>query len=194
MKYNFFAFISRMRYINRWGLMRNSILENIEGHSFQTSVLAHALGVINNTYLGGNVDANRLAVIALYHDAPEIITGDLPTPVKYFSAGIVDAYDEVEKTAKNKLISKLPQPMSDIYKEIFDYGKTKDDIQYKLVKAADTLSALIKCIEEQKAGNTEFDSAKKAIYEKLISYELEEVRLFMELFIDGYYLPLDDQE
>lgn len=189
MKNQFFAFISRMKYINRWGLMRNTSPENIKEHSHSVAMLAHALGVINNVYFGGSINPDRLATLAIYHDAEEIITGDLPTPVKYFSKALRSAVAEAEADAKNTLLSMLPSEMSGSYKSLF-YNK---DLQTaKLVKAADVLDAYIKCIEELKSGNSEFTSARDASLKKLHQLDCKEAELFCEKFLDAYDKTLDE--
>jgi len=190
---NFYAFISRMKYINRWGLMRNTLPENISEHSLQTAIIAHSLVLISNEYLNNNLNAERVAVIAIFHDASEIITGDMPTPVKYFSDEIKNAYDKVENVAKDKLISMLPDKLKDAYRDIF-YQNNDEIYLWKLVKAADTISAYIKCLEELRAGNKEFSKALKSIEKKINLIDLPEVKIFMDEFIDGFSLSLDEQE
>ncbi len=193
MSSNFYAFISRMKYINRWGLMRNTLPENISEHSLQTAIIAHSLVLISNEYLNNNLNAERVAVIAIFHDASEIITGDMPTPVKYFSDEIKNAYDKVENVAKDKLISMLPDKLKDAYRDIF-YQNNDEIYLWKLVKAADTISAYIKCLEELRAGNKEFSKALKSIEKKINLIDLPEVKIFMDEFIDGFSLSLDEQE
>lgn len=192
MSSNFYAILSRMKYINRWGLMRNTQTENISEHSLQTAIIAHSLALIHNKYLGGNIDANRVAVLAIYHDASEIITGDMPTPVKYFSKEIKEAYERVEKVAKDRLLSMLPEEFKEDFTDIFYVSKEEEQLN-KLVKAADTLSAYIKCLEELRAGNNEFKKAKDSIEEKLNEMNIPEVKIFMDKFIKGFSLPLDEQ-
>ena len=155
---NFFALISRMRYIARWGLMRNALPENIQEHSHMVAVLAHALGVIRRDIFRKPCNVNALATAALYHDASEILTGDLPTPIKYHNAEIMSAYHAVEDLAVQKLLGMLPPELRETYAAVLD--EDKDGDIYPLVKAADKLSAYIKCIEERKAGNNEFLSAE----------------------------------
>lgn len=189
-KSSFLAMITRMKYINRWGLMRNIRTENLSEHSLEVAVIAHALGVINNS-LGGNVDANRLAVMGLYHDASEIITGDMPTPVKYHDKSIKDAYKTVEANASLEILSLLPENM--IPQFAFAFRKDEGDLYlWKLVKAADKLSALLKCIEEEKMGNKEFALAKKAQQKALDEMDLPEVNYFAETFLDSFNLTLDE--
>ena len=153
---HFFAYINRMRFIQRWSLMRNSYTENIQEHSHQTAVLAHALAVLRNERFGGQVDVGAVAVAALYHDAGEILTGDMPTPIKYYNPGIREAYKAVEQVAEDKLLSMLPEDLRPAYEDAL---RPADPEIEQLVRAADKLSAHIKCIEELKAGNTEFRQA-----------------------------------
>lgn len=190
MKDDFFALISRMRYITRWSLMRSSIPENIQEHSHMTAVIAHALGLIRRDVFGRECDVNELSSIALYHDAPEIFTGDLPTPIKYHSRSIRAAYGEVEDAAAEKLLGTLPEPLRASYSELF--SASRDESRYELVRAADKLSAYVKCIEERKAGNLEFLSAEKATREKLEHSPLPEVRYFMEHFVPAFERDLDE--
>ncbi|NLJ95768.1 MAG: 5'-deoxynucleotidase [Clostridiales bacterium] len=191
MESNFFAMISRMKLIERWSLMRNSRPENLSEHSMEVSVLAHALAVISNERLGNNLNAEKTALIGIYHDASEIITGDMPTPIKYFNENIQGAYKEVEKHAAKRLLNMLPQYMQKNYEDIF-FPLEEDAYLWKLVKAADKISALIKCIEEEKAGNTEFVSAKKSIYNIIKDMKLEEVDIFLEEFLPAYNKTLDE--
>lgn len=190
MHHNFFALISRMRYITRWSLMRNSVPENIQEHSHMTAVIAHALGLIRREVFHRDCDANELAAIALYHDASEIFTGDLPTPIKYHSRGIRAAYGEVEGIAVKKLLSTLPPELQEEYRRLFTAEREAG--RYELVKAADKLSAYIKCIEERKAGNLEFLSAEASTREKLLKSPLPEVKYFMEHFIPAFESNLDE--
>ena len=181
--------IARMRYIARWGLMRNTQPENIQEHSHQVAVLAHALAVIQNQYFGGSVDPGRVAVAALYHDASEILTGDLPTPIKYDNPDIQSAYQQVEAVAVGKLLSMLLEELRPAYEEAL----TIPDPEVRaLVKAADKLSAYIKCVEELKAGNNEFRQAAGQTRKALEGYELPEVTYFLETFMDSFSLTLDE--
>lgn len=186
---SFFALISRMRYIGRWGLMRSSIPENVQEHSHMVAVIAHALGVIRREVFGRECDPNALAAAALFHDAPEIITGDLPTPVKYHSGDLTAAYKEVERGAAEKLVSMLPVELQSAYEPLIS-GKVGDGAE-RLVKAADRLSAYIKCIEERKAGNLEFLSAERQTLERIRSMELPEAEYFLEHFIPAFEQDLD---
>ena len=188
---NFFAMMSRMKYIDRWALMRNSYTENISEHSLEVSMLTHALCVIGNKRLGKKLDAERAVLVALYHDASEIITGDMPTPIKYLNKDIKGAFKDIEAKANQKLLDMLPEDLKEDYYEIFF---PKDDIGYelKLVKAADKLSALIKCIEEEKMGNLEFKSAGKTLENSVSDMHLDEVDIFMNEFLPAYHLTLDE--
>ena len=186
--HHFFAYMARMRYIDRWALMRNSYTENIQEHSHQVAILAHALAVLRNEYFGGRVDAGAVAVAALYHDASEILTGDLPTPIKYYNPDIRDAYKQVEAIACRKLTGMLPQRLQDIYAGLL----TPADPQVEeLVKAADKLSAHIKCLEELKAGNLEFSTASAQTLSALEATGREEVRWFLDNCLEPFTRNLD---
>ncbi len=195
MEYNFFATISRMKYIDRWALMRNSRNENLSEHSLEVAMIAHALCVIGNARYERNLNADRAALIGLYHDSSEIITGDMPTPVKYYNPEIKDAYKQVEKIAEYKLLEKLPSDLRPAFEEIYKSNNSAEDkYMRRLVKAADKLSAYIKCIEEEKAGNTEFSTAKESVgkaIDKLRS-ELPEVDDFVKEFLPPYGKTLDE--
>ena len=188
----FFARLSRMKYINRWGLMRNTITENIAEHSLEVSIIAHALAVIGNTYFKKNYNEERLAVLAIYHDSTEIITGDMPTPIKYFAPEIRDAYKDVEFYATEELLSGLPEEMIKSYRDILQPQK-EDEPLWKFVKAADKLSAYVKCLEELSMGNEDFKQAFDTIGKTLIEMEIEEVDYFMEHFLPAYSLTIDEQ-
>lgn len=190
-EYSFFAMMARMKYIERWALMRNSDRENISEHSMEVAMLAHGLGIISKECCGRKVDLNKLVLIGLYHDANEIITGDMPTPVKYHDSGILDAYKKVEEKANRKLLSLLPEYMQSYYEEIF-FPKEGDEELWRIVKAADKLSALIKCIEEKKAGNREFSTAYQTIERALKKMEMEEVEIFMRDFLPSFDKTLDE--
>ncbi len=190
MKSDFFAFISRMKYIARWSLMRSTVQENIQEHSHMVAVLAHALGLIRRDVFGRPCDPERLAAVALYHDAPEILTGDLPTPIKYHSASIKNAYDEVETVAVEKLLAELPDALQPAYRALLTAPQRPDE--YALVKAADRLAAYIKCVEERKAGNLEFSSAELSSRKKLDAMELPELAYFLEHFMPGFEKNLDE--
>ncbi|MBE6945626.1 MAG: 5'-deoxynucleotidase [Ruminococcaceae bacterium] len=185
----FYALISRMRYITRWGLMRNSFSENIQEHSHMVAVLAHALALIRRDILRlPGPDPDRCAVAALYHDASEILTGDLPTPVKYFNPEIKAAYKQVERVSGEKLLSMLPETLRPSYERLI----LEDEQELvPIVKAADKLSAYIKCIEELKAGNQEFDSAQRQTLTALEDMQLPELEYFMTHFLPAFSLNLD---
>ena len=187
---NFFAYISRMRYIGRWSLMRNAMPENIQEHSHMVAVLAHALGVIRRDVFGLPCDPNECAAVALYHDCSEILTGDLPTPIKYHSRSIRDAYKQVETLACEKLLDTLPEALRPSFEPLLT-GETQERL-HDIVKAADKLSAYIKCIEERRAGNDEFLSAEKQTRAILEASPLPEVGYFLEHFIPAFELTLDE--
>ena len=190
MPYHFFPMIARMRYISRWGLMRNTDRENIQEHSHMVAVLAHALAVIRREVYGGEIDPGQAAVLALYHDAPEILTGDLPTPVKYFNPEIRDAYKAVEAVSARRLLALLPLLLQQGYAPLL--GEDAGGELLAIVKAADKLSAYIKCVEELKAGNHEFKQAAEQTLEALKASPLPEVGYFMEHFLPGFSLTLDE--
>ena len=190
MNENFFAYISRMRYIGRWSLMRNSLPENIQEHSHMVAVFAHALGVIRRDVFGKPCDPNAAAAVALFHDSSEILTGDLPTPIKYHSADIREAYKQVEDLACRQLLNTLPTELRPAYEELL-VGETQEQL-HDLVKAADKLSAYVKCIEERKAGNKEFLSAEVQTRRILEESGLPEVTYFLEHFIPAFEKNLDE--
>ena len=190
MAHHFFALISRMRYIGRWGLMRNTFEENIQEHSHMVAVLAHALAVIRRDVFGGDIDPGQAAVLALYHDAPEILTGDLPTPVKYYNPEIRDAYREVETVSARRLLSMLPDALRPAYEPLLP--EDPESGYHAVVKAADKLSAYIKCVEELKAGNSEFRQAAEQTRQALEASPLPEVGYFLEHFMPGFELTLDE--
>ena len=190
MNENFFAYISRMRYIGRWSLMRNSLPENIQEHSHMVAVFAHALGVIRRDVFGKPCDPNAAAAVALFHDSSEILTGDLPTPIKYHSADIREAYKQVEDLACRQLLNTLPPELRPAYEELL-VGETQEQL-HDLVKAADKLSAYVKCIEERKAGNNEFLSAEKQSRRTLEGSGMPEVAYFLEHFIPAFEKDLDE--
>lgn len=188
---SFFAKILRMKYINRWGLMRNTWQESLSEHSLDVAIISHALATIRNRRFHGTVDPEHITLLALFHDVSEIITGDLPTPVKYKNPKIKNAYKELEEMAKQDLIHLLPEDLQADYCPILEEDPTS--IEWKIIKAADKLSALIKCIEEEKAGNSEFSKAKEAQLSALAAMELPEANVFLEEFIPGFELTLDEQ-
>lgn len=187
---HFYAMLSRMKYINRWGLMRNTRVENISEHSLEVAFVAHALGVINNEVFGGSLPAERLAILGMYHDVTEIITGDMPTPVKYYSPVIRNAYAEVENVAKDEMLSGLPEMMRKHYDSVLLETDEEEQL-WVYVKAADKMSALIKCIEEQQMGNQDFADAASTIKKALVDMKLKEVDYFMKEFLPAYKLTLD---
>ena len=190
MAHNFFALIARMKYIDRWGLMRNTQPENIQEHSHMVAVLAHALAVIGREKFGSKVDPGEAAIAGLYHDASEILTGDLPTPVKYDNPGIKDAYKAVERVAADKLLSMLPEELSPAFAP---YVREELDPELlAVVKAADKLSAHIKCLEELSAGNAEFRLAARQTRAALEAMDLPALGYFMEHFLPGFELTLDE--
>lgn len=189
-QYSFFAFLSRMKHIYRWSLMRNVNQENIQEHSLQVAIIAHALALIKNLYYGGNVNPERVALLAMYHDCNETITGDLPTPIKYYNPEISRAYRDLERVSREKLLSMLPEELADQYRPILFYDE--DSEEGKLVKAADRLCAYIKCIEEIKAGNGEFAKAKQAVHKRLMEMDSPELKHFMDHYIENFSLTLDE--
>ena len=191
----FFATVSRMRYIDRWALMRSARPENLSEHSLDVAMIAHALATIGNVRYGRSLDAGRAALIGLYHDASEIITGDMPTPVKYHNPQIRDAYKEVEREAERALLEKLPTDLRPTYEALFDdLGTEEDQYLWRLVKAADKISALIKCIDEAHAGNEEFRTAERSTRERVeeMRGELPEVGDFVDEFLPPYGSTLDE--
>lgn len=188
----FYSMLSRMKLINRWGLMRNTFSENISEHSLEVAFIAHALGMIKNRRFGGTVNCDRLAVLAMFHDTTEILTGDLPTPVKYYNPEISNAYKAVENVAKNKLLSYLPSDLREEYIQYF-YVQPQEEYLWKLVKAADRFSALIKCMEESRMGNKDFDVAGNTIYDSIRKIDLPEVQCFLKEFIPAFGHSLDEQ-
>ncbi len=185
----FYALMGRMRYITRWGLMRNTFSENISEHSHQAAVLAHALALIRRDILGlPTPDPDRCAVAALYHDASEILTGDLPTPIKYYNPDIKEAYKQVERIAGNRLLDMLPKELRASYEH---YVLEDDDSLLPFIKAADKLSAHIKCLEEQKAGNTEFDTAAKQTWDAMKAMNRPELNWFLDHCLPAFILNLD---
>ena len=185
----FYALMGRMRYITRWGLMRNTFSENIQEHSHQVAVLAHALALIRRDILQmDGPDPDKCAVAALYHDASEILTGDLPTPIKYYNPDIKSAYKQVERIAGERLLDMLPKPLRSSYAPLV---LEEDEAVAAVVKAADKLSAYIKCVEEQKAGNTEFDSAARQTMESLAAMNSPELHWFIENCLEPFSLNLD---
>ncbi len=189
MENSFFALLFRQKYIKRWGLMRNTTDENLAEHSAETAFIAHALAIIGNKFYGKNYDANSIAVIALYHDASEIYTGDLPTPVKYYSEEMRKNYKQIEAVAEKILVSHLPEELRGVYGDIISGASTEEK---RLVKAADKLCALIKCVEEDKSGNREFESAEKATRASLEAMDCPEANYFMKEFLPAFLETIDE--
>lgn len=193
MSYNFFSMFARMKYIDRWALMRNTRRENLGEHSADVAAIAHAIALLKNTRFGGSVNAERAAFLGLYHDMPEIITGDMPTPVKYHSDALHDAFLQVEREACDRLLSMLPEDLRESYRAAF-FKEEADAYLWRIVKAADKIAALIKCIEEEQAGNREFRLALAATKENIARMNLPEADAFLEDFLGGFYLSLDEQQ
>ena len=192
-KSNFFAFISRMKYINRWGLMRNIKEENVCEHSLDVAVIAHALAVIQKKRLNMDVNPEKTALYAIYHDVSEIFTGDMPTPVKYYNSIIKTAYKELELSVNERLLNMLPHDFKDEFKPILIPDDNEKQI-WKTIKAADKISAYIKCIEEEKSGNKEFLKAKQSLLHEIEKMNMQDVKIFMDEFLEGYSLTLDEME
>ncbi len=188
---NFFALTSRMKYINRWGLMRNLRNENIAEHSLEVAIISHLLCELRNTRFGGNVDSSKAALLAVFHDVPEIITGDLPTPIKYYSPTISNAYKQVESDAVATLLEGIPEDIRGEYHSIFNEEEYPE--LRKIVKAADKISALIKCIEERNSGNSDFLQAEKSTIKSLKDMNMPEIEVFLTEFLPAYSLTLDEQ-
>ena len=192
MRYDFYAYMDRMKYIKRWQLMRSVREENIMEHSQNVTMLAHALAVIENKLFNGNLNVEKVVLYALYHETGEVMTGDLPTPIKYYNKGIHGAYKELEQKACEKMAHMLPE---DMQPEIEPYILADESTpEYQIVKAADRLSAYIKCLEELRSGNSEFAKAKKSIEEDLKSRKMPAVEYFFKHFIPSFKLNLDELE
>lgn len=189
MENGFYALMSRMRNISRWNLMRNTFEDNVQGHSHMVAVLAHGLALIRRDILGLDAEPDRAAVAGLFHDAPEILTGDMPTPVKYFNPELMNAYKQVEQISAKKLISLLPEQLRASYLDAF---LIPDEQTKRLVKAADKLSGYIKCVEELRAGNEEFKKAGEQILDTLKSMCMPEVDYFLEHFMPAFSITLDE--
>lgn len=188
---HFFAHLSRLKLINRWPLMRNVRTENVSEHSLQVAMVAHALAAIKNRKFGGNVNAERIALLAMYHDASEVLTGDLPTPVKYFNSQIAQEYKAIEKIAQQKLVDMVPEELRDIFAPLIDEHAYSDE-EKSLVKQADALCAYLKCLEELAAGNNEFLLAKSRLEATLEARRSQEMDYFMEIFVPSFHLSLDE--
>lgn len=187
---HFFAMLGRMKYINRWGLMRSTRTETLSEHTLDTAFIAHALAVIRNKRFGGNVNVEKVVLHALYHDATEIITGDLPTPIKYYDGDIKASYKRIEEQARGRLSSLLPEDLRGEFEPYLGHG---DEETEKIVKAADKVSALIKCTEEEQMNNREFGCAKESVLAAINAMDLPELKVFMEEFFPSYGLSLDEQ-
>lgn len=191
MKSHFFAYINKIRWIQRWGLKRNAMMENVMEHSWEVSVISHALALIKNRYFNGNIDVNAIVVAALYHDCGEILTGDLPSPIKYHSPEITQAYKSIEKRAEHELLNLLPEELKKDYRPVVIEEEIPPEHKV-LIKAADTISAYLKCKMEVAAGNQEFSIAEKEIEAKLKAINLPEVQYFLDTFTSSYELTLDE--
>nr|WP_314265112.1 5'-deoxynucleotidase [uncultured Moellerella sp.] len=187
----FFAHIARMKLINRWPLMRNVRTENVSEHSLQVAFVAHALAIIKNRKFEGQVNPERIALLAMYHDASEVITGDLPTPIKYHNPQIAHEYKKIEKYAQQKLIDMLPEELQEDFRSLVIEDLQSEE-EHALVKQADSLCAYLKCLEELAAGNSEFTLAKKRLEKTLADRNSPEMEYFMEIFIPGFSLSLDE--
>lgn len=188
---HFYAYLSKLRYIFRWGLKRNMRPENVMEHSLEVAHLAHGLAVIANRFFGGNFDANEIAVLAMFHDASEVFTGDLPTPVKYFNPSIKDAYKNIESVAEERLLECLPVELRADYASIL-VSKNIDAEKKALIKCADLIAAYLKCLEEVNGGNAEFSVAKSRVEAQLLAIDRPEVKYFMKTFLPSYSLTLDE--
>lgn len=186
---HFYAMMSRMKNIYRWGLMRNTRKENLSEHSLEVAMIAHALAIIRNKRLGGEIDPNFVATAAMFHDSSEIITGDMPTPIKYYNSEIKKVYKEIEQIAEQRLLSLLPEDLREEFMPLYN----PDPQVKKIIKAADKISALIKCIEESGMGNSEFLTAERTIRAAIAEMALPEADIFMDEFIKSFSLNLDEQ-
>ncbi len=191
MKSHFFAYISKIRWIQRWGLKRNTVVENVMEHSWEVATISHALALIKNRYYGGELDVNAIVVAAIYHDCSEVITGDMPSPIKYHSKEITQAYKSIEKQAENELLNLLPDELKQDFESVIISEKIPKQ-HHLIIKSADTISAYIKCQLEVFAGNSEFSKAAEEIKGKLDENDQPEVRHFLELFSSSYALTLDE--
>ena len=189
---NFYAMMSRMKYINRWGLMNNTKYENLSEHSLQVAMLAHCLVLIHNKRFAGSLNAERASILAVFHDSTEIITGDMPTPIKYFNNTIKDAYKDIENAAADRLCSLLPEDFREDMELIIKQNSDEDKELKKFVKAADRFSALIKCIEELRMGNEEFRQAKTGIEKSIKEMNMPEAEVFSKEFLPAFSLSLDE--
>ena len=192
--YNFFAYMARMKLIRRWGLMKSVTDENVAEHSAQVAQIAHALALIKNKKFGGELDVDKIATIALYHETSEVLTGDLPTPIKYYNSAIRNSYKDIEHTANQKLLSMLPEEFREDYEKIIDVDP--NSYEHKIVKAADKLSAYIKAVEEMQSGNREFAMAEKTLKKEVEAYaeNMPELALFCEYYLESFKKTLDELE
>ena len=188
---HYFAYLARMKFIQRWGLMRNTRTENIQEHSLQVAMIAHALAVIDNTFYGGDVDPQRTTLLAVFHDAEEVITGDLPTPIKYFNPKVKEAVDGLEEVAKQRLLGMVPEALQPHYEGLF-FARDEDARAWRMVKLADKLCAYLKCLEEAKAGNREFTRAEETIRQGLEDLQEPVVGYFLETFVPSFRLTIDE--
>lgn len=191
MKSHFYAYISKIRWLHRWGLKRNTVTENVMEHSWEVATIAHALALIKNRLYGGNLDVNAIAVAAMYHDCSEVITGDMPSPIKYHSKDITEAYKSIERQAENELLQLLPEELKADFEPVLIEANIPHE-HHVIIKAADTLSAFIKCQMEVSAGNHEFEKAAEQIKRRVMEMDLPEVKYFVDVFIDSYGLTLDE--
>lgn len=190
---SFYALVFRQKYIQRWGLMRNAFPESLAAHSSECAILAHALATIGNKVFGCDYDIGKVVIMALFHDVPEVFTGDMPTPVKYANPSIRSQFAAIEAESTKSLVSRLPESIRDEYAAIFDAVES-DEKHHKILKAADRLCAYIKCEEEERFGNSEFTGARKGIEDRLRETRLPELDYFMEHFLPAFRLTLDDQQ
>ncbi len=188
---HFFAYMARMKFIQRWGLMRNSLPENIQEHSLQVAMVAHMLAVIRNKHFGGHVDPHRTAMLSIYHDCSEVITGDLATPIKCFNPAIKTEYKKIEHLAAKKIFDMIPEELSEEFHSMF-FAQDDDKELHQLVKAADKICAYLKCLEELQAGNTGFQKAERSIMTSLEKMNMEEVTYFIDIFAPSFSLALDE--
>ena len=189
---HFFAYLSRMKFIRRWGLMNNTYSESVQEHSLRVAQIAHALAVIRNCCFKGHVNPDRVAVLAIFHDAPEVLTGDLPSPIKYLNSEIREAYHAIEFSAANKLVGMVPEDLQSEYYDVLLPDKEREGEHITLVKAADKLCAYIKCLEEGAAGNKEFVQAEASLRNTLEDLDIPEVQYFLSTFIPSFHLTLDE--
>ena len=188
---HFFAYLARLKFIQRWGLMRNTRLENTQEHSLQVALIAHGLAVINNRLFGGTLEPERIALLAVFHDAEEVITGDVPTPIKYFNPSIKQALFDIEAVARERLLAMLPAELRGEYEPLFN-AQESDAAAWRVVKQADKISAYLKCLEEAKAGNEEFQKAEQSIKRELEQDDDPALRYFLTTFVPSFRLTLDE--